>query len=205
MIKSGIYKITNLINGKVYIGSAVIIKARWRNHRNKLKHKIHYNKHLQAAWNKYSEWNFRFEMLEVVEDESKLIEREQYWIDTCQACNPEFGYNTRIVAKNNFGIKFSKEANEKRANANRGKKRSAETCALFSVLRKNISYETRLKMSNSSKGRKLSAESKAKVSEALRKRVRTKETVEKIRASVKRSWDKRRSILLTKEPIVINI
>ena len=31
----GIYKITNLVNGKVYIGQSIDIKRRWRDHRNR--------------------------------------------------------------------------------------------------------------------------------------------------------------------------
>lgn len=35
-MKSGIYKITNLVNGKLYIGSAVKIQRRWIEHRAQL-------------------------------------------------------------------------------------------------------------------------------------------------------------------------
>ena len=43
MKKSGIYKIVNLINGKVYIGSAVNFEKRWREHRRGLISKNHHS------------------------------------------------------------------------------------------------------------------------------------------------------------------
>lgn len=51
---SGIYKILNTKNNKCYIGSAVRLTTRFNTHRSKLKLNYHPNKHLQAAYNKYS-------------------------------------------------------------------------------------------------------------------------------------------------------
>ncbi len=51
-----VYTIKNVINNKIYIGSAVNIKKRWHEHRNLLNNNNN-NKHhspiLQNAWNKY--------------------------------------------------------------------------------------------------------------------------------------------------------
>ena len=55
---SGIYIIRNLINGNVYIGSAVRIDSRKRQHLHKLRSGKHENGHLQKAWNKYGEDSF---------------------------------------------------------------------------------------------------------------------------------------------------
>lgn len=76
----GIYGIINLINDKKYIGSSINIRHRFITHKCYLRKNIHSNKHLQSAWNKYGEENFKFELIEECE-EDKLIEREQYWID----------------------------------------------------------------------------------------------------------------------------
>ena len=93
MNKPGIYKIENLINGKIYIGSASInFIIRWNSHKNELKNNKHPNIHLQNAWNLYGEENFVFEVIEevpILENESKkdfklrlVDDREQYYLDT---------------------------------------------------------------------------------------------------------------------------
>jgi predicted GIY-YIG superfamily endonuclease len=50
---SGIYVIANTINGKVYVGSAVHLAARIRDHSMRLSRGIHPNGKLQRAWSKY--------------------------------------------------------------------------------------------------------------------------------------------------------
>ena len=59
---SGIYKITNNVNGKFYIGSSQNISRRWYDHKRELRIQKHHNKYLQRAWNKYGEENFSFEI-----------------------------------------------------------------------------------------------------------------------------------------------
>lgn len=59
-----IYSILNTCNGKQYIGQSVSLpKIRWQNHLWKLNKGEHYNAHLQYAWNKYGETNFKFKVL----------------------------------------------------------------------------------------------------------------------------------------------
>ena len=78
---SGIYIITNSINGKRYIGSSNCIRKRLWKHRSLLRHNKHENPYLQNAWNKYGEDNFTYSVLEECEIQV-LLEREQYYIDT---------------------------------------------------------------------------------------------------------------------------
>ena len=61
--KSGVYKITNLKNGKVYVGSSRDIWGRWRIHYDHLERSRHCNEKLQADWNQYGELNFVFEVV----------------------------------------------------------------------------------------------------------------------------------------------
>lgn len=70
---TGIYQIRNLVNGKIYIGSAVNINSRWRTHKANLNLNKHKSKHLQASWNKYGINTFIFKVLEYCERE-KLSE-----------------------------------------------------------------------------------------------------------------------------------
>jgi group I intron endonuclease len=120
--QSGIYKITNLVNFKCYVGSAIRIDNRFKNHKKKLKYSNHPNKHLQASYNKNGLENFSFEVIEYC-DKAKLLEREQYWINSLNCSYSEFGYNKRKIANSNLGIKFSEETKAKMATAQLGHSR----------------------------------------------------------------------------------
>lgn len=90
---SGIYVIQNKANGKLYVGSSVSVRYRWRQqHRTELRRGIHYNSHLQRAWNKYGEANFEFIILEEC-SEDLLVEREGYWIEHHKSWDRDHGYN----------------------------------------------------------------------------------------------------------------
>jgi len=121
----GIYKITNIINSKYYIGSAVSIRYRLNTHKRLLRDNKHFNKHLQSSYNKYGLSNFVFEQLEITTKEN-MIEREQYWIDHLDANNPKKGYNKRIIASSNLGLKASEETRKKLSIVHMGHKRSKE-------------------------------------------------------------------------------
>lgn len=74
---SGIYKITNNINNKIYVGSAACLYKREIEHFTD-PHKS--AKLLQKAMLKYGKENFKFEVLELCEKEILYI-REQFWLD----------------------------------------------------------------------------------------------------------------------------
>lgn len=77
----GVYKITNTVDGKVYIGStAVGMKARWSNHLSSLRKGTHYNRRLQNAWSKYGENAFTFEIVETAVDSKDARVKEASWI-----------------------------------------------------------------------------------------------------------------------------
>lgn len=106
---SGIYAIRNNASGRVYVGSGVRIERRWNNHRTLLRNGLHHSDTLQRSWNKHGEKAFSFEVLEVVEDVGRLIEREQHWIDTLHAACPKRGFNKCPTAGNCLGTKHSLE------------------------------------------------------------------------------------------------
>lgn len=114
MVKSGIYKITNLINKKIYIGSAVDLNKRKREHFSTLKVNTHFNDYLQRSFNKYGIENFKWEILEFCDPE-KCIGREQYYLDTllfASEQNTKFnklGYNICRVAGSLLGTKRTEE------------------------------------------------------------------------------------------------
>lgn len=89
----GIYKIENLINGKVYIGQSICIKNRWQSHKTdgfNPKNKC-YNRPLYRAFRKYGLKNFDFSIIELCNPE-ELNEKEIYWISYYNSYGKE-GYN----------------------------------------------------------------------------------------------------------------
>lgn len=92
--KKGVYKITNLVNNKFYIGSTVdSFKVRLRAHFNKLRINKHPNKHLQGSFNKYGEENFEISLLYFGESLEDIRGKEQEFINSLHACNPNVGFN----------------------------------------------------------------------------------------------------------------
>lgn len=102
--KSGIYLITNKINGLIYVGSSKDIKWRWSNHKSYLKRNKHKNKKLQNAWNKYGSESLECTVLELVENKEELPNIEQKWIDNLDATNRKKGYNILPIAYRQFRI-----------------------------------------------------------------------------------------------------
>ena len=87
-----IYCITNLINGKQYIGKTQLsINERFKEHC-RASRKEYGNRPLYDAMNKYGIENFNIRQLEQVEDETKLDEREIYWIQELKTYGSN-GYN----------------------------------------------------------------------------------------------------------------
>lgn len=75
-MSGGIYKITNRVNGRFYIGRALNIEARWEAHRSKLRTGKHLNRLMQEDCNKYGLPSFVFEVLESLGDRKQIIKRE---------------------------------------------------------------------------------------------------------------------------------
>jgi len=78
---SGIYRIVCVKNGRYYFGSAKNITKRWDIHKSRLRMESHDNPIIQRSWNKHGENSFRIELIECVNDENKLLEVEQKYLD----------------------------------------------------------------------------------------------------------------------------
>lgn len=91
----GIYKITNTVNGKVYIGQSINIKRRIYAHFAHVDCKSYgdsHSPHFHSAVRKYGKESFSWEVIEECE-KSILDDRERYWIAYYDSTNREKGYN----------------------------------------------------------------------------------------------------------------
>jgi group I intron endonuclease len=145
-----IYKATNLINNKVYIGQTVrTLKQRISQHKSNAKrHKYSF----QNAIDKYGIENFIWETIEICNNVEELNLAEMKWINFFKSNLKEFGYNLNEGGKNR---RLSVETKEKIRKAHLGVKNTVES---------NLKRSQTLKGHPSwSKGKKYSAEALKKV------------------------------------------
>ena len=96
-----IYKITNLVNNKVYIGKTGYdsINDRWCEHLTDFYKPTEEKRPLYAAMQKYGVQNFVITLVETVETDTEACEREKFWIEHYRSyvgfsnCN---GYNATL-------------------------------------------------------------------------------------------------------------
>ena len=101
---SGIYKITNKLDGKYYLGSAQDIIKRWRQHVNDLNNQSHVNIFLQRAWNKNGSSNFELQIVFVSDGYSRdeLFKLEQQYLNSLD----NKVYNLSKVAKGGDNLTY---------------------------------------------------------------------------------------------------
>jgi len=172
----GIYKITNTINNKVYIGQSDRLNQREREHFYRLENQTHSNEHLQRSYNKHGKDIFLFEIIEETDD---LDNRELYFINENGGINSDLNYNL----KDPLTMKWSDYVRVKQSksmiggnNPNFGNNWSKEQKDALSEKRKGVTLEERIgkdkadlaksKMSKSQSGRKHPDEVKDKIREA---------------------------------------
>jgi group I intron endonuclease len=92
MGKGTVYKITNIVNGKVYVGKTTLsIERRWAQHRSKAR--IGAPSYLHRAIRKYGEKSFVIEVIALASTEAELTALEIEWIAKLQSTNAKLGYN----------------------------------------------------------------------------------------------------------------
>lgn len=184
-MNTGIYQITNLHNGKAYVGSAVSFRNRWKEHLRQLKNGKHHSTVMQRAWDKYGEASFEFKKL-LVCAKADLLWFEQRAID-----NLKPAYNICKVAGSVLGYRHTPEAKAaaaKRATGNthrRGRKEPEEVCKRISAGRKGkgvgrvLSEETKAKIAAAHRGRTIPEDRRTRISAALTGRKQDPELVAK--------------------------
>lgn len=95
---SCVYKITNRVNGKFYIGSTCDIKRRMHEHFGELRRNVHCSKKFQSDYDTYGRDSFYVEILEECEDSIKK-DMEQYYMDLLDPVTN--GYNQSSNAYTN--------------------------------------------------------------------------------------------------------
>lgn len=113
-----IYKATNLINNKVYIGQTILdLKTRRAQHENSIKYK---NKYAFAkAIQKYGKENFDWEVVDTASTIEELNEKESYYIEYYKSLTTQNGYNLKGGGNNSF---LTEEVKKKISEAQIGSK-----------------------------------------------------------------------------------
>lgn len=187
-----IYKTTNCINGKIYIGYDT-------------KEDLDYygsGVYYKRAEKKYGKENFRKAIIDSDEDFKALCLKETFWIDFYDARNPNVGYNIHPGGK---GGNLTKETKKKISAAKMGKLASEET---KQKMRKPKSEEHKRHISECQKGEKAFWYGKNRSDECKQKQRAavsglrhpfygkhlSDEHKQRVREGIQKYWQERRSI-----------
>ena len=159
-----IYQITNMVNGKYYIGSAEIYERRMWQHKNDLKRNVHKNPRLQASWNKHGADAFVFEILEKIDPDKTAFDVENTYLHV-RVGRPEcYNINTDAIGMRT-GIPHTQASKDKTSASRKGK----GTGTNHYRYGQEVSAEVREKIGATQRGkakaagRKVSEEGKAKI------------------------------------------
>lgn len=87
----GIYSITNVVTGDMYIGQTIQdFEKRWKSHISALNRGNHDNEYLQRSWNKYGEGAFKFKAIHYCDELDILNDLEKYYIKKYDTYNNGF-------------------------------------------------------------------------------------------------------------------
>ena len=168
-MKTGVYKITNLVNGKVYIGASKNIEKRWWGHRRGLTA-------IADDLKTFGLENFKFEIL-LECPETMLAQWERDMICLYDSDDPEKGYNSPKDRPYSLKVSESKKGHK--------------------AWNKNIpcSVEVKRKISRANKGKPgtpRSEETKRKISETLKGSKKSEESNRKRSEKMKAIWQKKK-------------
>lgn len=167
-----IYKITNVINGKVYIGQTICFERRWKEHITDSRRK-NPKSVIGKAIKKYGGGNFNTKIVYNAHDQDELNDMEIHVIAEHKSTNREVGYNRDKGGVGSSGHVYvcSDKTKAKLSEINKGKTLSKETKqkigdALKCKQKPPFSDEHKEKLSDAKRGNPLSDEHRAKISAA---------------------------------------
>lgn len=138
-----IYKVTNLVNGKVYIGLTIrTLKVRKLEHLNNTNNSSN-NVVFHRAIHKYGEDNFKWEVIDTAETTDELKSKEICWIQYYNSfINAENsnGYNMTLGGEGTLGRKMSDGHKQKLSECHKGKIISIEQRKKLSELNKGSKH-----------------------------------------------------------------
>jgi group I intron endonuclease len=141
-MKNLVYKISNTINNKVYIGiTQQCLNIRWQQHKCNSNKKSY---HLYNAIKKYGFSNFNIEVIFKASTKEEMFEKEIYFISLYKSNDSLYGYNNSLGGESSRkGCKLTQEQKDKISEYQKTR------------IRLPHSKETIIKMSNSAKGREM--------------------------------------------------
>lgn len=135
MKSNEVYKITNKLTNKVYIGiTNQGSGARYRHHW--YESRIGEPSPIHRSMAKYSEENFTLEIIDFADTYDELKEKEKYWIKQYNSTDRSVGYNLTEGGDGTFGRFHSEETKEKIRQKALGRKASEDTKKKMSESRK---------------------------------------------------------------------
>lgn len=146
-----IYKITNKINGKIYVGKSKNPVSRFSRHIKVAETFPESDNHFQAihgAIKKYGRESFILETIEVCDD-SNVDNREIYWISELQTQEKKYGYN---LTSGGDGVHDRSEQSKQKW--------------LDKMVGRKLSEEHKMRISQSNIGRTISQDVRDKISQA---------------------------------------
>ena len=165
-----IYKATNRVNGKVYVGQTVRpLEVRIA------EHKRHSNTPFDKAIQRHGIDNFVFEIIDRAETVEELNQKEKHWIEYYSSMG-ENGYNVCEGGDNTMGYRHREDSKQKMSLA----KKTAYVGNGNPFYGKHHSEESRKKMSATRMGRVITDEWREHISESSvkKRKVRNIETGE---------------------------
>ncbi len=184
-----IYKATNLINGKIYIGQTVYsLIDRANGHVSKSN--TTKNNYFHNAIKKYGASNFKWQVVCLCPNIKSLNEQEEYYIAYYNLMNN--GYNLKSGGLNNL---FSDKSKNKIRSAMTGKKHSEETKNKISIARtgKKHTKHTKIIMSINNARANLGRKCSEEIKEKMRQSHLGKSHSEETKLKMKKAWEKRRN------------
>lgn len=198
--EAGIYKLTCINNGKIYIGKSVNIYNRLGDHRRCAK-KTKGDYYFENALIKHGWDSFTVEILEIIDnfdklkDKEILLDKESRYIEEFNSTDKSKGYNVCKYSTDGTGIPkppCSEEHKLKISLSKKGKSNGPHTEESIEKMRQSklgrkrpeFSEEWKQNIGKGHLGMVMSDESKEKISLASRGKPKSKEAVEKMRQSL---------------------
>jgi group I intron endonuclease len=130
--QAGVYKIVNIIDGKVYVGGTSNLYNRKYGHWGALRRGEHHSDRLQKAYNIYGKSAFSFEVIQTLGLESDIKKVEQKYIDEYKSYDSCYGYNIAPLSDSTKGVPCSEQKKILIGIANTGNKHTEECKKIIS-------------------------------------------------------------------------